>query len=143
MIKSISIFMLNSCTLIVVQVVPSVINGGITALYFILWGKGLKSCGPLRLALTLSLSVSMTCDLLFFSMLTHIYIQQFNYSSAESQVRVSITLLVLSVSPIGISMNFKINKKLRVVSFFSAPSEEFPNQPSKLFRNFHQRENIE
>ncbi|KAL3813255.1 hypothetical protein ACJIZ3_014523 [Penstemon smallii] len=30
------------------QVVPSLINGGITALYFILWGKGLKSCGPLR-----------------------------------------------------------------------------------------------
>ncbi|MBA0717207.1 hypothetical protein Golax_005044 [Gossypium laxum] len=30
------------------QVVPSVINGAITALYFILWGKGLKSCGPLR-----------------------------------------------------------------------------------------------
>ncbi|KAL0343350.1 UNVERIFIED_CONTAM: hypothetical protein Sangu_1222400 [Sesamum angustifolium] len=30
------------------QVVPSVINGGITALYFILWGMGLKSCGPLR-----------------------------------------------------------------------------------------------
>ncbi|XP_077221551.1 zinc transporter [Tasmannia lanceolata] len=30
------------------QVIPSVINGGITALYFILWGKGLKSCGPLR-----------------------------------------------------------------------------------------------
>ncbi|KAH9675760.1 zinc transporter [Citrus sinensis] len=28
--------------------VPSVINGGITALYFILWGKGLKSCGPVR-----------------------------------------------------------------------------------------------
>jgi hypothetical protein len=34
--------------LINTQVVPSVINGGITALYFILWGKGLKSCGPLR-----------------------------------------------------------------------------------------------
>lgn len=31
------------------QVVPSVINGGITALYFILWGKGLKTCGPLRI----------------------------------------------------------------------------------------------
>ncbi|XP_023527641.1 zinc transporter 5-like [Cucurbita pepo subsp. pepo] len=30
------------------QVVPSVINGGITALYFILWGKGIKACGPLR-----------------------------------------------------------------------------------------------
>ncbi|KDO59017.1 hypothetical protein CISIN_1g018499mg [Citrus sinensis] len=30
------------------QMVPSVINGGITALYFILWGKGLKSCGPVR-----------------------------------------------------------------------------------------------
>ncbi|CAN6704279.1 unnamed protein product [Malus baccata var. baccata] len=30
------------------QVVPSIINGGITALYFILWGKGLKSCGPLK-----------------------------------------------------------------------------------------------
>ncbi|XP_022148182.1 zinc transporter 5 [Momordica charantia] len=30
------------------QVVPSVINGGITALYFIMWGKGLKACGPLR-----------------------------------------------------------------------------------------------
>ncbi|XP_020554858.1 zinc transporter 5 isoform X2 [Sesamum indicum] len=30
------------------QVVPSVINGGVTALYFILWGMGLKSCGPLR-----------------------------------------------------------------------------------------------
>ncbi|XP_043715098.1 uncharacterized protein LOC122663579 [Telopea speciosissima] len=30
------------------QVVPSIINGGIMALYFILWGKGLKSCGPLR-----------------------------------------------------------------------------------------------
>ncbi|KAJ0042189.1 hypothetical protein Pint_18771 [Pistacia integerrima] len=28
--------------------VPSVINGGITALYFILWGKGLKACGPVR-----------------------------------------------------------------------------------------------
>ncbi|XP_047955828.1 zinc transporter 5 [Salvia hispanica] len=33
------------------QVVPSVINGGITALYFILWGKGLRSCGPLRIIL--------------------------------------------------------------------------------------------
>lgn len=30
------------------QVVPSIINGAITALYFILWGKGIKSCGPLR-----------------------------------------------------------------------------------------------
>ncbi|KAG2714985.1 hypothetical protein I3843_03G058000 [Carya illinoinensis] len=30
------------------QVVPSIINGGITALYFIMWGKGLKSCGPAR-----------------------------------------------------------------------------------------------
>ncbi|KAJ8622864.1 hypothetical protein MRB53_031393 [Persea americana] len=30
------------------QVIPSIINGGITALYFILWGKGIKSCGPLR-----------------------------------------------------------------------------------------------
>ncbi|KAF2313780.1 hypothetical protein GH714_013358 [Hevea brasiliensis] len=30
------------------MVVPSIINGAITALYFILWGKGLKSCGPLR-----------------------------------------------------------------------------------------------
>ncbi|KAJ0556947.1 hypothetical protein HanRHA438_Chr07g0306301 [Helianthus annuus] len=30
------------------QVVPSVINGGITALYYILWGIGLKSCGPVR-----------------------------------------------------------------------------------------------
>ncbi|KAK4747714.1 hypothetical protein SAY87_014300 [Trapa incisa] len=30
------------------QVVPSIINGGITALYFVLWGKGLKVCGPLR-----------------------------------------------------------------------------------------------
>ncbi|XP_056162957.1 uncharacterized protein LOC115681566 [Syzygium oleosum] len=30
------------------QVVPSVINGAITALYFVLWGKGLKLCGPLR-----------------------------------------------------------------------------------------------
>ncbi|CAA7402058.1 unnamed protein product [Spirodela intermedia] len=29
------------------QVVPSIINGGITALYFVLWGKGLKTCGPL------------------------------------------------------------------------------------------------
>ncbi|KAK3017088.1 LOW QUALITY PROTEIN: hypothetical protein RJ639_007662 [Escallonia herrerae] len=28
--------------------VPSIINGGITALYFIMWGKGLKSCGPVR-----------------------------------------------------------------------------------------------
>ncbi|WRX20210.1 hypothetical protein QQP08_012697 [Theobroma cacao] len=30
------------------QVVPSLINGAITAVYFILWGKGLTSCGPLR-----------------------------------------------------------------------------------------------
>ncbi|XP_020222152.1 uncharacterized protein LOC109804730 [Cajanus cajan] len=30
------------------QVVPSIINGGITALYLVLWGKGLKSCGPVR-----------------------------------------------------------------------------------------------
>ncbi|CAN8275985.1 unnamed protein product [Cochlearia groenlandica] len=30
------------------QIVPSLINGVITALYFILWGKGLQSCGPLR-----------------------------------------------------------------------------------------------
>ncbi|KAK1321000.1 hypothetical protein QJS10_CPA03g00530 [Acorus calamus] len=33
------------------QVVPSVINGGIMALYYVLWGKGLKSCGPLRIIL--------------------------------------------------------------------------------------------
>ncbi|KAL2896330.1 Zinc transporter 5 [Bienertia sinuspersici] len=30
------------------QVVPAMINGGITALYFILWVKGVKACGPLR-----------------------------------------------------------------------------------------------
>lgn len=30
------------------QIVPSVINGAITALYFILWVKGVKACGPLR-----------------------------------------------------------------------------------------------
>lgn len=30
------------------QVVPSLINGAITALYFTMWGKGLKSCGPIR-----------------------------------------------------------------------------------------------
>ncbi|GKU97575.1 hypothetical protein SLEP1_g10710 [Rubroshorea leprosula] len=30
------------------QVYPSVVNGAITAIYFILWVKGLKSCGPLR-----------------------------------------------------------------------------------------------
>lgn len=30
------------------QVVPSLINGVITALYYILWGIGLKSCGPVR-----------------------------------------------------------------------------------------------
>ncbi|KMZ70115.1 hypothetical protein ZOSMA_1G00860 [Zostera marina] len=28
------------------QVVPSVVNGGIMALYFVLWGKGLKASGP-------------------------------------------------------------------------------------------------
>ncbi|KVI02821.1 hypothetical protein Ccrd_018887 [Cynara cardunculus var. scolymus] len=33
------------------QVVPSVINGALTALYFILWGIGLKSCGPVRAVL--------------------------------------------------------------------------------------------
>ncbi|XP_004516665.1 uncharacterized protein [Cicer arietinum] len=30
------------------QVVPSIINGFITTLYLVLWGKGLKSCGPVR-----------------------------------------------------------------------------------------------
>ncbi|XP_026402899.1 uncharacterized protein LOC113298384 [Papaver somniferum] len=30
------------------QVIPTVLNGGITALYFILWAKGLKTCGPIR-----------------------------------------------------------------------------------------------
>ncbi|KAL2551851.1 Cation efflux family protein [Forsythia ovata] len=39
------------CSLFILIVVPSVINGGITALYFILWGKGLQSCGPLRVIL--------------------------------------------------------------------------------------------
>ncbi|CAH8355324.1 unnamed protein product [Eruca vesicaria subsp. sativa] len=34
------------------QIVPSLINGVITAMYFILWGKGLKSCGPLRAILS-------------------------------------------------------------------------------------------
>ncbi|XP_010553915.1 PREDICTED: zinc transporter 5 [Tarenaya hassleriana] len=34
------------------QIVPSLINGIITALFFILWGKGLKSCGPLRAILS-------------------------------------------------------------------------------------------
>ncbi|KAJ3670652.1 hypothetical protein LUZ60_008078 [Juncus effusus] len=29
------------------QVVPTIVNGGIMALYFILWGKGLLTCGPL------------------------------------------------------------------------------------------------
>ncbi|XP_010693151.2 uncharacterized protein LOC104906132 isoform X1 [Beta vulgaris subsp. vulgaris] len=33
------------------QVVPSMINGAITALYFILWVKGVKTCGPLRAVL--------------------------------------------------------------------------------------------
>ncbi|KAI3976195.1 hypothetical protein MKX01_019141, partial [Papaver californicum] len=30
------------------QVIPTVLNGGITALYFILWAKGLRTCGPIR-----------------------------------------------------------------------------------------------
>ncbi|GAB2299989.1 hypothetical protein Dimus_034035 [Dionaea muscipula] len=30
------------------QVIPSIINGAITAIYFILWVKGVRSCGPLR-----------------------------------------------------------------------------------------------
>ncbi|KAJ8761797.1 hypothetical protein K2173_004611 [Erythroxylum novogranatense] len=30
------------------QIVPSIINGAITALYFLFWGKGLKICGPVR-----------------------------------------------------------------------------------------------
>ncbi|GMH27193.1 hypothetical protein Nepgr_029036 [Nepenthes gracilis] len=30
------------------QVIPSMINGAITALYFIMWAKGVKSCGPLK-----------------------------------------------------------------------------------------------
>ncbi|XLR27741.1 hypothetical protein S83_055641 [Arachis hypogaea] len=34
------------------QVVPSIINGAITALYFVLWGKGLRSCGPIRAILS-------------------------------------------------------------------------------------------
>ncbi|KAL4277302.1 hypothetical protein AHAS_Ahas20G0293600 [Arachis hypogaea] len=34
------------------QVVPSIINGAITALYFVLWGKGLRSCGPVRAILS-------------------------------------------------------------------------------------------
>ncbi|KAF8108217.1 hypothetical protein N665_0113s0007 [Sinapis alba] len=34
------------------QIVPSLINGVITTLYFILWGKGVKSCGPLRAILS-------------------------------------------------------------------------------------------
>ncbi|XP_018480707.1 uncharacterized protein LOC108851739 [Raphanus sativus] len=34
------------------QIVPSLINGVITALYFILWGQGLKPCGPLRAILS-------------------------------------------------------------------------------------------
>ncbi|RLN23577.1 zinc transporter 5 [Panicum miliaceum] len=29
------------------EVVPTVVNGGILALYFVLWGKGLLACGPL------------------------------------------------------------------------------------------------
>uniref|UniRef100_A0A804NEZ7 Zinc transporter 5 n=1 Tax=Zea mays TaxID=4577 RepID=A0A804NEZ7_MAIZE len=29
------------------QVVPTVVNGGIMAFYFVLWGKGLLACGPL------------------------------------------------------------------------------------------------
>ncbi|KAG0538987.1 hypothetical protein BDA96_03G283700 [Sorghum bicolor] len=29
------------------QVVPTVVNGGILAFYFVLWGKGLLACGPL------------------------------------------------------------------------------------------------
>ena len=36
---------LFSCVLF--QVVPTVVNGGILALYFVLWGKGLLACGPL------------------------------------------------------------------------------------------------
>ncbi|RYQ94404.1 hypothetical protein Ahy_B08g089304 [Arachis hypogaea] len=34
------------------QVVPSIINGAITALYFVLWEKGLRSCGPVRAILS-------------------------------------------------------------------------------------------
>jgi hypothetical protein len=36
---------IHSCVLI--QVIPTVVNGGILALYFVLWGKGLLTCGPL------------------------------------------------------------------------------------------------
>ncbi|KAJ7527976.1 hypothetical protein O6H91_16G079100 [Diphasiastrum complanatum] len=30
------------------QVIPSVINGGVMALGFVLWGRGLRACGPVR-----------------------------------------------------------------------------------------------
>ncbi|AQK97560.1 hypothetical protein ZEAMMB73_Zm00001d011617 [Zea mays] len=36
------------------QVVPTVVNGGILAFYFVLWGKGLLACGPLVMILNTS-----------------------------------------------------------------------------------------
>ncbi|XLS82869.1 hypothetical protein HN51_048700 [Arachis hypogaea] len=47
------------------QVVPSIINGAITALYFVLWGKGLRSYGPVSILNEIHSHRTLITDLQF------------------------------------------------------------------------------
>ncbi|KAK6150986.1 hypothetical protein DH2020_015918 [Rehmannia glutinosa] len=91
------------------QVVPSVINGGITALYFILWGKGLKSCGPLSNLIKFQTVLS--------SVYYYVDIEKALAGDAIFILILTIVLLFYVIPEVGVIREVDLDEKLIVISF--------------------------
>ncbi|MBA0864004.1 hypothetical protein Goshw_028540 [Gossypium schwendimanii] len=112
------------------QVVPSVINGAITALYFILWGKGLKSCGPLRAILAeYSGAVLGVLSAVLYGRRGHLW-KKTEQVLGMSKMMVPILAGILSalrrVIARRVSLKNQLKRRLHAITIASATSFLFP-----------------
>ncbi|MBA0833775.1 hypothetical protein Goarm_006197 [Gossypium armourianum] len=117
-------------SLLHVSVIPSVINGAITALYFILWGKGLKSCGPLRAILAeYSGAVLGVLSAVLYGRRGHLW-KKTEQVLGMSKMMVPILAGILSalrrVIARRVSLKNQLKRRLHAITIASATSFLFP-----------------
>ncbi|KAD5960869.1 hypothetical protein E3N88_12341 [Mikania micrantha] len=112
------------------QVVPAVINGGITALYYILWGIGLKSCGPVRAILAeYSGAVLGVLSAALYGRRGHILKKTEQLSDVKSMVApvfAGILSALRRVIARRISLKNQLKRRLHAITIASATCFLFP-----------------
>nr|KAJ0222035.1 hypothetical protein LSAT_V11C200079140 [Lactuca sativa] len=125
------------------QVVPSLINGVITALYYILWGIGLKSCGPVRAILAeYSGAVLGVLSAVLYGRKGHIWKKKIPYNDSDDTEGKTQEILNMKsmIAPISagvlsalrrvitrrISLKNQLKRRLHAITIASATCFLFP-----------------